>query len=541
MNEDTRRLILRLQGEDLAALWTASTDDNSDIDATLRAYRRQLSLLDRHLENARQTKTTEGVGGATNHAAVTSALQVTDTDAPIKTEDDEVHQFEGVYSRHETPASDGPAFPIPSAVNATSARSISQVSDSPVVRLPPFASMTGDQSKVLEGDGREAAIRRKRAEDVREEAERQNEIQKQVAFLDEPIRDPQRLRPVPLHAQPVKEFSIHDIPKVQDQKKVERMMVFAPGRTASVLYNALETCYGRFDDALDMVFRGEGVNVSRDYDSISLDRERHTARFSARPRTASKPQVKASTQTIAEKSPFGSKPTLTTTSTAVACAPASALTRPFVAATTNLKRSANHLATSKVPPAKKSTSDIIKKEPEIKLGLPAQGRTIRDQVEDLLQSSRLLPSPTPRTRGPRRGGRARAVPPRSSQPRPASNPTSVMGFNTGHCGQHYGGSVGPRRIGGVSQYFHQTPPCLDVNVFNAARLSKQKQMIGEILYPKIHEQQPTLVCKITGMLLEMDNADLFNLIIDETALRNKVEEALRVYNDYVNENHGKDA
>ena len=39
----------------------------------------------------------------------------------------------------------------------------------------------------------------------------------------------------------------------------------------------------------------------------------------------------------------------------------------------------------------------------------------------------------------------------------------------------------------------------------------QKQMLGEALYPKILQLQPILAGKITGMLLEMDNSELFGL------------------------------
>jgi polyadenylate-binding protein len=45
----------------------------------------------------------------------------------------------------------------------------------------------------------------------------------------------------------------------------------------------------------------------------------------------------------------------------------------------------------------------------------------------------------------------------------------------------------------------------------AAPPPAQKQMLGESLYPKILQLQPKLAGKITGMLLEMDNGELFTL------------------------------
>lgn len=60
----------------------------------------------------------------------------------------------------------------------------------------------------------------------------------------------------------------------------------------------------------------------------------------------------------------------------------------------------------------------------------------------------------------------------------------------------------------------------------------QKQMLGEAMYPKIFELQPQLAGKITGMLLEMDNSELLNLLEDESALGAKVDEALSVLKDY---------
>ncbi|KAJ4414457.1 Protein phosphatase PP2A regulatory subunit B [Neurospora sp. IMI 360204] len=61
----------------------------------------------------------------------------------------------------------------------------------------------------------------------------------------------------------------------------------------------------------------------------------------------------------------------------------------------------------------------------------------------------------------------------------------------------------------------------------------QKQIIGENLFPKIQAIQPALAGKITGMLLEMENAELINLFEDDNALNVKVQEALAVYDEYL--------
>eukprot|EP01069_Polyplicarium_translucidae_P008475 Polyplicarium_translucidae@DN3226_c0_g2_i1.p1 len=56
----------------------------------------------------------------------------------------------------------------------------------------------------------------------------------------------------------------------------------------------------------------------------------------------------------------------------------------------------------------------------------------------------------------------------------------------------------------------------------------QKQMIGERLFPRIHDFQPDLAGKITGMMLEMDNSELLMLLESDAQLKAKVDEALRV-------------
>ena len=47
-------------------------------------------------------------------------------------------------------------------------------------------------------------------------------------------------------------------------------------------------------------------------------------------------------------------------------------------------------------------------------------------------------------------------------------------------------------------------------------------MIGERLYPLIHQSQPDLAVKITGMLLNMDNSELLHLLESDEALNGKI-------------------
>jgi SWI/SNF-related matrix-associated actin-dependent regulator 1 of chromatin subfamily A len=125
---------------------------------------------------------------------------------------------------------------------------------------------------------------------------------------------PQQRQPAPSRAQPVEDMTINDIFEVPDQKKVERMMTVAPGRPISVLYKALKTCHGSFDDAVDMIFRQEGDKGDMDIvDLTSSDIESNVAKPSAQPRAAAKQQVKAPTRTIADKYSTKPKPTGATT------------------------------------------------------------------------------------------------------------------------------------------------------------------------------------------------------------------------------------
>ncbi|KAI8141666.1 hypothetical protein BJV82DRAFT_618643 [Fennellomyces sp. T-0311] len=74
----------------------------------------------------------------------------------------------------------------------------------------------------------------------------------------------------------------------------------------------------------------------------------------------------------------------------------------------------------------------------------------------------------------------------------------------------------------------------------AAAPEVQKQMLGERLYPLIHASQPEYSGKITGMLLEMDNSELLNLLEDQSALDAKITEAMEVLKAHLaNSDEGK--
>ncbi|GFH09816.1 polyadenylate-binding protein [Haematococcus lacustris] len=85
------------------------------------------------------------------------------------------------------------------------------------------------------------------------------------------------------------------------------------------------------------------------------------------------------------------------------------------------------------------------------------------------------------------------------------------------------------------QYHAPVPPAvdptapIDLAVLAAAEPEQQKQMLGERLYPLVEGQvKPELAGKITGMLLEMDNADLLILLDSQDSLVAKVKEAIDV-------------
>ena len=115
-------------------------------------------------------------------------------------------------------------------------------------------------------------------------------------------------------------------------------------------------------------------------------------------------------------------------------------------------------------------------------------------------------------------------------------PAASVKFNSNVRNQGQGGMM--QSMGGGQQQSSQSSMVpglgepLDDQALAAADPQMQKNMIGERLYPLIYVHQPALAGKITGMLLEMDNAELLNLIESPDSLMSKIDEALIVLKNH---------
>jgi len=76
-------------------------------------------------------------------------------------------------------------------------------------------------------------------------------------------------------------------------------------------------------------------------------------------------------------------------------------------------------------------------------------------------------------------------------------------------------------------FIHGQEP-LTASMLAQAQPSEQKQMLGERLFPLIQGMYPDLAGKITGMLLEIDNAELLHMLEHQESLKSRVEEAVAV-------------
>ncbi|XP_030495628.1 polyadenylate-binding protein 7 [Cannabis sativa] len=86
-----------------------------------------------------------------------------------------------------------------------------------------------------------------------------------------------------------------------------------------------------------------------------------------------------------------------------------------------------------------------------------------------------------------------------------------------------------RGSSGFSSHLHH-PQGLEIlsSMLSAASPQNQKRMLGDRLFPMVSKYQPDLASKITGMLLDMDNAELLLLLESPDSLVTKVKEAVEV-------------
>lgn len=120
-----------------------------------------------------------------------------------------------------------------------------------------------------------------------------------------------------------------------------------------------------------------------------------------------------------------------------------------------------------------------------------------------------------RGNAPPRGGPIQGMPPNMpGMPGPGMPGYPPNARPQGNMGR--GGAPGGRNGG---QAGRGQPPVapegaaagLQQQLANAGGPAQQKQMLGELIFPKIQALQPELAGKITGMLLEMENSELINL------------------------------
>jgi len=87
-------------------------------------------------------------------------------------------------------------------------------------------------------------------------------------------------------------------------------------------------------------------------------------------------------------------------------------------------------------------------------------------------------------------------------------------------------TIGPAAFPGTGGYLYP-----NVAPVPQQSPSQQKVALGEALYPHVSSLQPKRAAKITGMILEMPNAEVEALLQNPADLRAKVEEAVVVLNE----------
>merc|ERR1719457_46202 len=163
---------------------------------------------------------------------------------------------------------------------------------------------------------------------------------------------------------------------------------------------------------------------------------------------------------------------------------------------------------------------------------PGMGGAPRPQQMAAMGMAR--PGMAPRPGAPRMSG---APPPARPQMMQPGGPQPMMMARPGMAPVPMGGP----QVRGPQPSFQYTktarnPPMqgmpgqavVAATMLAAAPPQEQKQMLGERLFPLIQRMYPDLAGKITGMLLEIDNAELLHMLEDGNSLKSKVEEAVAV-------------
>merc|ERR1719361_2659457 len=139
-------------------------------------------------------------------------------------------------------------------------------------------------------------------------------------------------------------------------------------------------------------------------------------------------------------------------------------------------------------------------------------------------------------RGPRQGGpnnRGRQGPMGKQQRGPQGGPGQQPGmpgqYNVAYNQNMRNPPQQPMHIPPVAM--PQPPPAISQGELTASMLASatpemQKQMLGERLFPLIQQSQPDLAAKITGMLLEMEVAEILTLLESQSELQAKIQEAI---------------
>lgn len=131
-------------------------------------------------------------------------------------------------------------------------------------------------------------------------------------------------------------------------------------------------------------------------------------------------------------------------------------------------------------------------------------------------------------RGGRRGGRQQGNK-QGGQGGPQGQPQMNVRYNQTVRNPQMGGPgpAGPQQ-GGMPQQGAQNlaQQRLNPQILAAANPELKKQMIGERLFPLVQAKEPEKAGKITGMLLEMDDHDLLQLLESDKALDENIKEAL---------------